>query len=193
MRDFSSGARLFTVNFATVMEQAQRPLFSYLCHLLGDEEQARDIGQDTLCEAWRVARQGTPPFGSESTEADIRRWLFTVAHARAVNALRRRRLIRWESLDRPRIDESAYPHAPLAFEDQVAEGLVLRAALARLPVDQAACLLLNIVQGFSAAEIAQIAGITPEACKKRLSRAKQRLRAAYFAEDSSEDSLAQEP
>ena len=189
VRDISSGARLVTVNFAAIMEQVQRPLYSYLCHLLGDEEQARDIGQDTLCEAWRVARQGAPPFGSESTEADIRRWLFAVAHARAVNALRRRRLIRWESLDQPEIDESAYPRAPLAFEDQVAEGLVLRAALAHLPVDHAVCLLLNIVQGFSAAEIAQIMGITPEASKKRLSRARQRLRAAYFAEDSLEESL----
>lgn len=187
MQDFSPGSRLLTVDFATLLEHVQQPLYAYLCHLLGDEEQARDLGQDTLCEAWRMAQQHSPPFGSASTEADVRRWLFAVAHARAVNALRRRRLIRWESLDQPKIDASAYPHAPLAFEDQVAEGVVLRAALARLPVSNAACLLLNVVQGFSAAEIAQIVGITPEASKKRLSRAKQRLRAAYFAEDPSQE------
>lgn len=183
MQDGSSRIGLLSVDFATLLEQVQRPLYSYLYDLLGDEEQARDLGQDTLCEAWRVARQGAPPFGSESTEAGIRRWLFSVAHCRAVNALRRRHLLRWESLDQPTISASAYPREPLAFEDQVAEGLVLRAALARLPVGDAACLLLNLVQGLSAAEIAQILGITPQASKKRLSRAKQRLRAAYFAED----------
>jgi DNA-directed RNA polymerase specialized sigma24 family protein len=46
-----------------------------------------------------------------------------------------------------------------------------------------ACLLLNIVQGFTSAEIAQILNFSPEAAKKRLARAKQRLRAAYFAQE----------
>jgi DNA-directed RNA polymerase specialized sigma24 family protein len=44
-----------------------------------------------------------------------------------------------------------------------------------------ACLLLSVVQGFTAAEVAAILQITPAAAKKRLTRAKQRLRAAYFA------------
>jgi DNA-directed RNA polymerase specialized sigma24 family protein len=38
------------------------------------------------------------------------------------------------------------------------------------------------VHGFTCGEIAQIVGIAPEAAKKRLARAKQRLRAAYFAQ-----------
>jgi DNA-directed RNA polymerase specialized sigma24 family protein len=60
----------------------------------------------------------------------------------------------------------------------------LQAILAGMPPQDVACLLLNIVQGFTSAEIAQIVDIGPEAAKKRLARAKQRLRAAYFAQEA---------
>lgn len=65
------------------------------------------------------------------------------------------------------------------FEDQLVEGEVLRAALARLSPDDVACLLLNTLEGYTAAQIAEIVGIAPEAAKKRLARAKERLRVAY--------------
>jgi DNA-directed RNA polymerase specialized sigma24 family protein len=44
-------------------------------------------------------------------------------------------------------------------------------------------LLLIVVQGFTAAEAAQIIGATPQAVAKRFARAKQRLRAAYLAQN----------
>jgi DNA-directed RNA polymerase specialized sigma24 family protein len=43
--------------------------------------------------------------------------------------------------------------------------------------------LLIIVQGFTAAEAGQIIGASPQAVAKRLSRAKQRLRDAYLAQN----------
>jgi DNA-directed RNA polymerase specialized sigma24 family protein len=72
---------------------------------------------------------------------------------------------------------------PVPFDDQIAEGEVLRKALARLEPQDAACLLLNVMQGFTAMEIALILDITPPAAKKRVFRAKQRLGDAYFAEN----------
>jgi DNA-directed RNA polymerase specialized sigma24 family protein len=69
------------------------------------------------------------------------------------------------------------------FEDRVAERKVGRAALASPGSEEAASLLLNVVYGFTSAEIAAIIGIAPEPAKKRLSCAKQRLRAAYVAEN----------
>ena len=60
------------------------------------------------------------------------------------------------------------------------EGGLLLAAQHREQV----LLFLRVVQGFSAAEVGQIVGATPEVITKRLSRAKQRLRAAYLALNS---------
>jgi RNA polymerase sigma-70 factor (ECF subfamily) len=165
------------------MQQTQRPLYGYLRGLLADDEQARDLVQDVFCDTWRAMRQGAPPFAPGSDEAGQRRWLFRVAHHKAVSALRHRHVIHWESLDMPGAQLNP-PDSAAPFEDRLAESQAIHAALASLSLEEAACLLLNVVQGFPSAEIAQIVGASPDACKKRLSRAKQRLRAAYFAQNA---------
>lgn len=92
-------------------------------------------------------------------------------------------MIAWESLDAilpPQlVDQSESP-----FENRIAEADVVHAALAQLEPGDAICLTLNVVQGFNSVEIAQIFDITPEATRKRLSRAMQRLRVAYFAQEA---------
>jgi RNA polymerase sigma-70 factor (ECF subfamily) len=161
-------------------------------HLIASGEDARDIVQDVYVDAWRAAQRGSPPFDrlaeAEIDTAAIRRWLFRVAYRQAIDLARRRHTLLWQSLDSA--DEASEAqqvgrtYAPVAFEDQVAEREVLRAALARLKPEDAACLLLDIVQGFTTAEIAQILGIAPDAARKRLARAMELLRAAYFAPES---------
>lgn len=188
MRQTHLDAPAATAAFAALLQQTQRPLYAYLRGLMADDEQARDLVQDVFCDAWRAARQSAPPFDPAGDAAGQRRWLFRVAHHKAVSALRHRSVIRWESLDIAS-DSDAPDHAA-PFEDQIAENQAIHAALASLALEEAACLLLNVVQGFTSAEIAQIIGISQDACKKRLSRAKQRLRAAYFAQNTGrEESL----
>jgi RNA polymerase sigma-70 factor, ECF subfamily len=176
-----SNAPAATAAFAALVKQTQRPLYGYLRGLMADAEQARDLVQDVLCDAWRAAKQGMPPFDAESNERGRVRWLFHVAHHKAVSALRHRSLIRWEPLEEAQEAEVQPLPEAAPFEDRIVEGAVLQAALASLALEEASCLLLHVVQGFSSAEIAQMIGISPEACKKRLSRAKYRLRAAYMA------------
>ena len=52
-------------------------------------------------------------------------------------------------------------------------------ALSQLSRDRAACLLLHVKEGFSYAEVAAIVGITPEAARKRIARAKEQFRTLY--------------
>ncbi len=88
--------------------------------------------------------------------------------------------MRWEALETSSRRNRRLP--PL--EDQVVEGETLRAALAELSSrDTAACLLLRIVHGFSAAEVGDIMGVSATVITKRLSRARQRLRAAYLGQN----------
>jgi len=175
--------------FTSALMAAQRPLYAFVRGLVGDPEQARDITQDVFHDAWRAFTQGAPPFeiarGTMPDEAELRRWLFHAAYCDAANVHRRRQRIRWESLDAPpvgRANDPAQQVSATPFEDVVAEHDTMRAALATLAPEDVACLLLNVIQGFSAVEIAQIVGVSPDASKKRLSRAKQRLRAAYTAQ-----------
>ena len=73
--------------------------------------------------------------------------------------------------------------APSAFEDRVAERAALTAALARLSLTDAACVLLYFAQGCTVLELARSFKISPLAAKQRIKRAKARLRTAYFAHD----------
>jgi len=172
-----------SVEFTALVNQYQRALFGFIVGLVRQSELAHDLTQDTFYDAWRAASQQQPPFTPESQPEEIKPWLFQVAYHRAISALRRQRLIFFEPLERPGDTSLNYPDHSGAFEATIAERESLRTALASLAPDDAACLLLRVVQGFSAAEVAAILGISPESIYKRLFHAKQRLRSAYLAQE----------
>ena len=168
--------------FTDLVERYQQQLYAFLRGFVEHGEQARDLTQDTFAAAWRATQACVAPFVAEAAEEERRRWLYRIAYRRAIDLLRRRRLIRWEALDP--IAETETGDLP-PFEDRVIEGEALRAALAELPSQDVACLLLRVVHGFSAAEAGEIMGASAEVITKRLSRARQRLRAAYLAQNPS--------
>lgn len=182
-REPSTPDALPLADFEELLGATQRQLFGFARGLMGDTEQARDIVQEVYADAWRATCAAQPPFAVGHLQEERRRWLFRAAYWRASTLLRRRRIITWESLDESDTPVAETYYVPTPFEDRVAEGEVLRAALASLSPADTACLLLGVVQGYTSAEIAQVVQIAPSAAKKRLSRAKQRLRAAYFAEE----------
>lgn len=162
--------------FAVLVDQHQRQLHIYLAGLMGNVDAAFDLVQETFYDAWRAARKGLPPFCLGASENDVRRWLFRVASNNALSALRHTRLIRFESLDC--VAEASGDDAP--FDELLVEGDAVRAALARLAPRDAACLLLRVVHGFSAAETGTILNTSSDNVNTWLARAKRRLRAAYM-------------
>lgn len=175
-------------SFNDVLAETQRLLFAFVARLVSDQELARDIVQDVFCDAWRAMQRGSPPFGAADDLPAMRRWLFHAAYCDAASALRRGALIRWEPLNADDAREPRRPAPGRPFEDTVAERLALDAALATLRPEDAACLLLSALQGFTAQEIGQIIDASTEATKKRLARAKRRLRDAYIALNRDEES-----
>jgi len=171
--------------FDATLLREQQALRGFVRGLTGDTEQARDITQDVFMVAWRAAKDGAPPFTHGADERAIRRWLYCVAYRRAISVQRHERVLSIESLDQERAPHRERLAAPGAFDERIAERDVLTAALADLETADAACLLLNVVQGFTAREIATMLEISADAAKKRLTRAKQRLRDAYFAREQS--------
>ncbi|HLY31447.1 MAG TPA: sigma-70 family RNA polymerase sigma factor [Ktedonobacterales bacterium] len=198
--------------FATIFARYQQEIQAFLRSMLGAHELAQDLTQDTFHDAWLAAQRGSAPFGglvsldgSPASEADeristqpvgadpgaqldaIRRWLFHTAYCKAISARRRWRLIRWESLDLASgVTDFCDPQAT-GFEDRVVEHDALSTAMARLTPQDAACLMLRVVLGFSAAEVGAIVGASAEVVTKRLSRARRRLRDAYLALDTPGD------
>jgi RNA polymerase sigma-70 factor (ECF subfamily) len=167
--------------FWSVLEPFQLRLVRFVRGIVDDFEDARDIIQDVFINAWRTAQRPAAPFTANSDERAVQRWLFRVAYNKAIDVVRHRNVIAWESLDPVGLLDPSGVEEASPFEDRLAESEALRAALARLGPQDVACLRLSIIEEFTSVEIAQILEITPEAARQRLSRATCRLRAAYFA------------
>lgn len=154
--------------FDCVYAQLRAPLHSFLVRLSGRTELAEDL----LQEAWlRLARAA--PLLPPGTQ--LRPWLFTVAR----NLYRSHR--RWRLLDAERLRQLGWlPQAEQASPfEQLAADVAQRAlerALARLPLEQREVLLLCSGSGLEPAQVATLLGISPEATRQRLARARAKLR-----------------
>ena len=150
------------------MDEAQRlielipRLRRYARALVGERAGADDLVQDTLERAWaklHLYRRGT----------DLRAWLFTVMHNVHVNRVRATRLVDPLQDEMPELTQRAQTDA-LELRD-------LDRAIARLPADQRAVLLLVTLEEMSYDEVARTLGIPIGTVMSRLSRAREKLRA----------------
>ncbi|KHK54034.1 RNA polymerase sigma70 [Ralstonia sp. A12] len=138
--------------------------------LVGDAARADDLVQDTLERAWRFRWrfQLRPRFGAARGESDgLFAWLLTIMHRLHLNAVRRPDRI--ELTDTP-------PDIPVD-EDPGLRRDLLR-ALATLPEDQRAVLLLVGLEQLAYKEAADVLGVPLGTVMSRLSRARERMRAA---------------
>jgi RNA polymerase sigma-70 factor (ECF subfamily) len=66
-------------------------------------------------------------------------------------------------------------------EEELPEREAVQATLKSMKPDYAMCLILRLAEGFSSEETSQILGISPEAVRMRLSRARTMFKEAYRA------------
>ena len=135
---------------------------------------AEDVAQDVFLRAWRaIARfEGRSAFST---------WLYRIAFNEA-----QRRLARHEPATVDPSPEHEDPaaevpdtpgHGPDARAlDQEFEAM-LRNALARLPAEWRAAVVLRDIEGLSTADAAEVVGIREAAFKSRLHRGRMQLRA----------------
>jgi RNA polymerase sigma-70 factor (ECF subfamily) len=161
-------ARGDTHAFDRAFAELRAPLYAFLVRLSGRVALAEDLLQETWL---RLARSAA----ALPEHTQLRPWLFTVAR----NLHRSHR--RWSLLDVERLGQLAHlPQSttPSPFESAAANTTerALEHAIARLPLDQREVLLLCTTSGFEPAETASMLGITPEATRQRLARARAKLR-----------------
>lgn len=153
--------------FSQIVGHFQGPLSRYLRHIVGDPELAADLTQDTMLELFESL--------GRVEVRQVRGWLYRAATHNALSALRRQRRFRWLPFDGLREQATTDPPVEVA----VIERQQVRAALRRLPEAQAVCLLLHESGGLRCAEIAEQQGISLDAAKQRLARARRAFIAAY--------------
>ena len=147
-----------------LLETLRPQLLSQATHIIGDQDDAEDVVQESLLRLL-VHRREWEHYSS--LEALCR----TVVHHQAIDFLRRTR-------PRAEIEEADRLLAP-STEDEIEHAEVqalLTSAIDSLPTKQRLIFRLKEVEGYEVEEIARIAGLSPEAIYNNLSRARSALR-----------------
>lgn len=147
---------------AAILTELPR-LRRYARAMVGDRAAADDLVQDTLERAWSRFAQWRP--GS-----DLRAWLFGIMHNLRVDQLRR------PSLKTLPMDDEEFEVPTRATQTDRLEVCDLESALARLPEEQRAVLLLVALEEMSYDQVASTLGIPVGTVMSRLSRGRERLR-----------------
>ena len=160
-----------------LMDRHATPVFHFLCHLTGNEDDANDLAQETFVRVFKSCKSFR---SSEIFSA----WLYTIAANLARNHFRWRARHPNISLEEPNVataqtlgstlpaDDSAPSESALAEERAAA----VRAAVAKLPEDLREAIVLCEWEECSVAEAAMILKTTPKAVESRLYRARGLLR-----------------
>lgn len=160
-----------------LMERHATPVFRFLCRMVGNEEDANDLAQETFVRVFK-SRAGYRPEQKFST------WLFTIAANLARNHFRWRSRHPNLSLDAVSAETeqtlgSTLPAgSPTPAEAALAgeRAGAVRLAVGNLPEELCEAIVLCEWEELSVAEAAAILEATPKAIESRLYRARKTLR-----------------
>ncbi len=146
--------------FDRAVREHATALYRYAYWLARNRQQAEDIVQEALLRGWRG-------FDQVREAASLKGWLFAIV---------RNEFLRLCAKDASRVADLDVDDLELADERVSPFGMEMREALMALPVSYAEPLALQLLGGFSCAEIAAMLETTEGAIMTRLTRARQALK-----------------
>ena len=145
-------------------------LFTYVFHMLGETEEARDVTQDAFVRAYLTL---TGKYDAERCRTlEIRPWLYRIVRNLAFNRLRAQKR-RAAAQDRMAVELTVRNTAREPFDDQTR---ALQFALAGLGRESRELIILRFIEQSSYAEIASITGSSESALRGKVFRALRKLR-----------------
>ena len=149
--------------FTTLVRRHQERLWAVALRTLGDREEAADALQDALLSAYRSA-------ATYRGEARVTTWLHRVVVNACLDRVRRAKVR--PTVPMPDDAGPLDPHDHLGDRETAIE---IEAALATLPEEQRAALVLVDVHGMPVEEAATVLGVPAGTVKSRCSRGRARL------------------
>jgi len=157
--------------FRTLVEKHSRNVFRLAFRMMGNEEDAEDVVQETFLKAYRSLER----FAGQS---EFSTWLHRITANCAVDALRRR--TPREALTRPLEAEALQAAASQATPERAFFGSELRERVSRsldgLTAMERAAFVLRHFEGRTIAEIGKTLGVRRGAAKNCVFRAVSKLR-----------------
>jgi RNA polymerase sigma-70 factor, ECF subfamily len=172
-----------------LLERHQQKVFGFGVKMCGDSEDAKDIAQDTLLTMARTVQDFRG-------DASLSTWLYPVARSFCIK--KRRRTKGAPAFHEP-LDHATHESAgePSMTPEQALLGREARetvaSALDALDPEAREVVVLRDVEGLTAAEVAEVTGVSVAAVKSRLHRARTALRTHLLAVVGGEPAEAAKP
>jgi RNA polymerase sigma-70 factor (ECF subfamily) len=155
--------------FDQVYAEFNGRIFSFLARLC----RRRDVAEDLLEETWLRFVDWAPKLRDDT---QLGPFLFTIARNLHISYCRSRLVEDSQTVEMIGLWPLGTPR-PSPFDATVAHetGRRIEAALAELPAIYREALLLVAIEGMRPADAAKVCGITPEAMRQRISRARSAM------------------
>jgi RNA polymerase sigma-70 factor, ECF subfamily len=156
----------------TLFTRHQVPVFRYIVRLVRNDAVAEELTNEVFLDVWRNA----PNFEARSS---ARTWVLSIAHHRAVSALRKRREEGW---DEDRVlavaDTDDNPEVSAQKHDK---STIMRRCMDKLTSEHREIIDLVYYQELSISEVGKVVGIPENTVKTRMFYARKRLSALLVA------------
>jgi RNA polymerase sigma-70 factor (ECF subfamily) len=162
--------------FGTLIGKYKDSLYDLACRVLGNAQEAEDVLQDALLEAYRH-------LASFKHESRFSTWVYSIVLNRARNRLRHKKTIRWQSFDAPPTQDPEA--APIEFPDRspsvqdITENRMtletVQKAVETLPFEYQSIFVLHYMQNWPILEIAEVLKRPAGTVKVYLHRARKLL------------------
>jgi len=165
--------------FEVLVHRYSPPLFNFICHFLGDYDQACDISQQVFLQLYislPTLRIGEP----------LKAWLFQVARNRCLDELRRKHTVHFSELETTSDEDELSPLAVMPDTSPLPEELAerhdlqvhLQQAILALPPKFRPVVILRYTAQLSFSEIGRTLHMPEATAKTYFQRAKPLLRSA---------------
>jgi RNA polymerase sigma-70 factor, ECF subfamily len=149
--------------FEELVRRYQTSIYRVALRMLGSRADAQDAVQETFVRAWRAL----PRFRHDSA---ISTWLYRIVTRRALDRIASRRST--GTLDEVEVEAGPDPAQAAEHQERLR---AVTGAIANLPPDQRAALVLREFEGLSYQEVAQVLGASVPAIKTRIHRARMTI------------------
>jgi RNA polymerase sigma-70 factor (ECF subfamily) len=171
-------------DFDALVERYQKPVFNLIYQWIGDYEEATDLTQETFISAYKARDQFRG-------DARLYTWLYRIAHNHCKNRFKQRD--RHREMEGPSLDAGAgaedgdeaaqsarevpdWSFSPTRLLEQKELRAQIEKAVDGLAPEYKVVLVLREMEDLSYNEIAEVTGLTLEAVKTRLNRARAMVR-----------------
>ena len=165
----AAGGNQRRARFQALCQSLRPDLLRFAFWLARDRALAEDVVQESLLRAWKNQ-------DALLDEAAVKPWLLTIVRREFARTFERKRFV---TVDVEDLIAKEEPMLAAADEQDLVE---LRAALFKLPLEYREPLVLQVLMGYSTAEIARELKLSGAAVLTRLFRARNQLRVLMGAD-----------